>query len=130
MQMGNPKIKKWIIKKQVLLASYLSILICIDQNELIPIVRPCNKSTPCVHHWSNSPQKRSKISHTSTNATQIHKTQLREIDLKPSLLDPTQPKDPTLPSSPLGSTPITQEETQIQRIEKATKTKNKEKPNW
>ena len=34
--------------------AYPSVLISIDQNELIPVVRTSNKSTSGVHHWDFS----------------------------------------------------------------------------
>lgn len=43
-----PKTKNWI-EAGVLLTSYPSILIRIDHNELIPVVRPGNESTLGVH---------------------------------------------------------------------------------
>ncbi len=80
-------------------------------------------------------KKPSKIPHTWTNvnkyktnpASQIEKTNW-EIDLSPCLHDPTQPKDPTLRSTPLSSTPITRN-TNLTHS-KSHQNQKIEKPNW
>jgi len=111
---------KWVLpksenesKKGVCLCSYPSILICIDQNELIPIVRPSNEPTPRVHHTHHKAQQ---ISNTWNPQSLPYRIENPNWETRPPLL--TQ-KIQLCP--PHHSARHAHKETQTPHIEKAPK---------